>query len=49
MVDADDGPPLESRPPRLNDLVSLCRRLNEEQARYIVVGYRDGAILRLPK
>ena len=38
MVDSDDGAPLESRPPTLEDLVALCRRLNEEHARYIVVG-----------
>ena len=38
MVDPNDGPPLESRPPRLSDLVSLCRSLNREGARYIVVG-----------
>ena len=29
-----DGP----RPPRISDLVSLCRWLNEEGAHYIVVG-----------
>ena len=38
MVDPDDGPPPESRPPRLSDLVSLCRSLNRERARYVVVG-----------
>jgi len=38
LVDRDDGPPLESRPPTLEDLVALCRRLNDEQARYVVVG-----------
>jgi hypothetical protein len=38
VVDSDDDAPLESRPPTLADLVSLCRRLNEESARYIVVG-----------
>jgi len=37
MVASDDGPP-ESRPPRLTDLVALCRHLNEEHARYIVIG-----------
>ena len=37
MVDPNDGPP-ESRPPRLSDLISLCRSLNRERARYIVVG-----------
>ena len=38
MVDPNDGPPPESRPPQLADLVSLCRSLNREGARYIVVG-----------
>ena len=38
MVDPNDGPPPQSRPPRLSDLVSLCRSLNREGARYIVVG-----------
>lgn len=37
MVSSHDGPP-EARPPRLTDLVVLCRRLNEEGARYIVIG-----------
>jgi len=37
MVARDDGP-LEARPPRLADLVALCRRLNESGARYIVIG-----------
>lgn len=40
MVDDDDGTPpeLESRPPTVDDLVRLCRRLNEEGARYVIVG-----------
>lgn len=38
MVDQDDGAPLESRPPTLDDLIELCRRLNEEGARYVVIG-----------
>ena len=38
MVDPDDGGPPQSRPPRLSDLVSLCRSLNREEARYIVIG-----------
>ena len=38
MVDPNDGPPPESRPPQLADLVALCRSLNREGARYIVVG-----------
>jgi len=37
VVAADDGAP-EARPPRLNDLVALCRRLNDEGARYVVIG-----------
>jgi hypothetical protein len=38
VVDADDDAPLESRPPTLSDLVSLCRRLHAEAARFVVVG-----------
>ncbi len=34
--DADEAP--EARPPRLTDLVALCRDLNAEGARYVVVG-----------
>jgi hypothetical protein len=37
----DDHPPaqpLESREPSLEDLVDLCRRLNEERAQYVVIG-----------
>lgn len=37
MVAPDDGAP-EARPPRLSDLVALCPRLNEEGARYVIVG-----------
>lgn len=37
MVPPDDGAP-EARPPRLIDLVTLCRRLNDEGARYVVIG-----------
>jgi hypothetical protein len=37
MVPPDDGAP-EARPPRLTDLVALCRRLNEAGARYVVIG-----------
>ena len=37
MVASDDGAS-EARPPRLTDLVELCRRLNEEGARYVVIG-----------
>lgn len=45
MVDEDDGAPLESRTPTLEDLIGLCRRLNEEGAEYVVVG--GMAILQL--
>ncbi len=38
MVDADDGPAPEARPPGVADLVSLCRSLNREGAQYIVIG-----------
>ena len=38
MVDSHDGPPPESRPPQLADLLSLCRSLNRESVRYVVVG-----------
>ena len=38
MVDGDDGPILEARPPVLDDLTSLCKELNDQGARYIVVG-----------
>src|SRR6266566_2818888 len=37
MVPPDDVAP-DARPPRLTDLVALCRRLNEEHARYVVIG-----------
>ena len=32
MVDPDDGAPLESRPPLLEDLLTICRALNERVA-----------------
>ena len=38
MVDRDDGPAPEARPPTLADLVALCRYLNEADARYLVLG-----------
>lgn len=38
MVDPDDGAPLESRPPTLDDLLKICRALNASEARYVVVG-----------
>lgn len=37
MVNTHDGP-AESRPPTLDDLLDLCRHLNEAEAKYIVVG-----------
>ncbi|MBM3779787.1 MAG: hypothetical protein FJW23_16355 [Acidimicrobiia bacterium] len=37
MVPEDDGAP-QARPPRLSDLLGSCRRLNEEGARYVVIG-----------
>jgi len=38
-VDAqDDDPPLEPRLANTDDLVSLCRSLNEADAKYIVIG-----------
>jgi hypothetical protein len=38
MVAKNDDPPLESRPPVLEDLVGLCSQLNSHGARYVVVG-----------
>jgi hypothetical protein len=38
VVDEDDGPPLEARPAGVDDLVALCRSLNREGARYVVIG-----------
>lgn len=38
MVDTNDGPGAESRPPTLNDLLSICRELNERKAKYIIIG-----------
>jgi hypothetical protein len=37
-MDAPDDDAPDARPPRLSDLVSLCRRLNDEAARYVVIG-----------
>lgn len=37
-MDAQDAHPLESRPPTLADLLNLCRRLNEREVQYIVIG-----------
>lgn len=38
MADQSESPPLEPRLPTKDDLLHLCRRLNEEGARYLVVG-----------
>jgi hypothetical protein len=38
MATGDENTPGESRVPVLADLLDLCRRLNEQQARYLVVG-----------
>jgi hypothetical protein len=38
MVATDDDPPLESRPPVLEDLTRICSELNARGARYVVVG-----------
>ena len=38
MVDSHDGPPPDARPPQLADLLSLCRSLDRESGRYVVVG-----------
>ncbi len=38
MDTEDAGPAPEARPPLLEDLVSLCRNLNREGARYVVIG-----------
>jgi hypothetical protein len=38
MDPEDAGPAPEARPPLLEDLVSLCRNLNHEGARYVVIG-----------
>lgn len=37
-MDAEDAHPAESRPPTLADLLLICRSLNEQGARYLVVG-----------
>ncbi len=38
MVTKNDDASLESRPPTINDLVNLCKHLNEAGAKYIVIG-----------
>jgi hypothetical protein len=38
VVDQDDGTTAESRPPTLNDLLTLFHELNVRKAKYIVIG-----------
>ena len=38
MVNQDDGAGAESRPPTLEDLLTLCRELNARRAKYVVIG-----------
>jgi hypothetical protein len=38
MDPEDADPASEARPPLLEDLVGLCRSLNREGARYVVIG-----------
>src|SRR5438093_12794196 len=38
MVASNDNPTPDARPPTLEDLLDLCRRLNEAGAKYIVIG-----------
>jgi hypothetical protein len=38
MVDENDGQVPESRPAGVEDLVTLCRNLNRESAKYVVIG-----------
>src|SRR5882724_10290426 len=37
-MDNEDAHPPESRPPTVADLLLICRSLNAQQARYLVVG-----------
>ncbi len=37
-MDPQDAQPTESRPPTLTDLLLLCRSLNAQGARYLVIG-----------
>lgn len=37
-MDAEDARPLESRPPTKDDLLLICRSLNEHGAKYVVIG-----------
>jgi hypothetical protein len=38
LVNQDDGAAAESRPPTLDDLLTLCRELNARRAKYVVIG-----------
>jgi len=37
-MDTEDAHPAESRPPTLEDLLKVCRSLNDAGARYLVIG-----------
>jgi hypothetical protein len=37
-MDTEDAHPAESRPPTLEDLLKICRSLNNAGARYLVIG-----------
>jgi len=37
-MDPENAHPLESRPPTLEDLLKLCRSLNEYEVKYLIVG-----------
>jgi hypothetical protein len=38
VVDQNDDAKEESRPPTVEDLVRLCRELNSQRARYVIIG-----------
>lgn len=38
MADEPSGESLNTRPPTLDDLLLVCRHLNAQQARYVVIG-----------
>lgn len=37
MTDGDEGAPI-TRPPTVDDLLLICRHLNEQGAKYVVIG-----------
>ena len=49
MDPEDADPALEARPPLLEDLISLCRNLNREGTRYVVVRVADEIVVDLMK